>query len=93
MSDLLQRIAQRTRRRRLQRSVKVAIGVGVAAVVCFLAWVVLASPWLTVSTVEVDQPPYSGTSVGGCVAAKFRGARVPAFAGSPVSVGKSFSIN
>jgi hypothetical protein len=47
----------------------------------------------SVTTVDVDAPPYSGTAVGGCVAAKFRAARVPPFSGSPVSVGKSFTIN
>lgn len=41
----------------------------------------------------VVDPPYQGTPVGGCVAGKFRGARVPAFGGAPVRVGKSFSIN
>jgi hypothetical protein len=47
----------------------------------------------TVSSVEVDAAPYSGTSVGGCVAAKFRAAHIPAFGGSSVTVGKSFTIN
>lgn len=47
----------------------------------------------SVSTVEVDTPPYSGTSVGGCVAAKYRAVHIPAFSGGPVTVGKSFSIN
>lgn len=35
---------------------------------------------------------FAGTSVGGCVAALFRQARVPAFSGPPVKVAKSFSI-
>lgn len=47
----------------------------------------------SVSVVEVDAAPYSGTSVGGCVAGKFKSAHVPAFSGSPVTVGKSFAIN
>ncbi len=47
----------------------------------------------SVGKVEADQPPYQGTGVGGCVAAKFRSARVPAFGGSAQKVGKSFSIN
>jgi predicted Zn finger-like uncharacterized protein len=34
----------------------------------------------------------AGTEVGGCVARLFRAARVPAFAGDPVTVSKSFSI-
>jgi hypothetical protein len=51
------------------------------------------SPDGSVSTAQVDQPPFAGTAVGGCVAGKFRGARVPAFAGGSVKVGKSFVIN
>jgi len=47
----------------------------------------------SVSTANVDQPPYAGTAVGGCVAGKFRGARVPAFSGGAIKVGKSFVIN
>jgi hypothetical protein len=47
----------------------------------------------TVSAVEVDQPPFAGTAVGGCIAQKFRGAKIPAFSGPPVTVGKSFSLN
>ncbi len=40
----------------------------------------------------VDQPPFAGSAVGGCVAGKFRAAHIPAFAGGSVSVGKSFVI-
>lgn len=47
----------------------------------------------SVSSAVVDGGPYPGTSVGGCIAGKFRGAHVPAFSGGPVSVGKSFTIN
>jgi hypothetical protein len=35
---------------------------------------------------------FAGTEVGGCVARLFRAAKVPAFAGDPVTVSKSFSI-
>lgn len=35
---------------------------------------------------------FAGTEVGSCIARKFRGARVPAFAGEPVSVSKSVTI-
>ncbi len=45
-----------------------------------------------VTSARVVSGPFGGTSVGGCVARKFRGARVPAFSGSPVTVAKSFSI-
>ena len=46
----------------------------------------------SVASAVVDQGPFPGTTVGGCVAGKFRGAHVPAFGGAPVRVGKSFSI-
>ncbi len=47
----------------------------------------------SVQKAEVDQPPYQGTPVGGCIAGKYRGAHVPSFGGAPVRVGKSFTIN
>ncbi|MDP9001943.1 MAG: zinc-ribbon domain-containing protein [Myxococcota bacterium] len=37
--------------------------------------------------------PFDGTPTGKCVEARFRGAHVPAFGGSPFTVTKSFSIN
>jgi hypothetical protein len=46
-----------------------------------------------VDHVEVDRAPYQGTPVGACVASKFKLARVPAFGGAPITVGKSFSID
>lgn len=51
------------------------------------------APSGNVSTAEVDSPPFAGTGVGGCIAGKFRAAHIPAFAGGPVTVGKSFSLN
>jgi hypothetical protein len=51
------------------------------------------SPDGSVRSAIVDQPPFAGTAVGGCVAGKFRGAHVPAFSGGPIPVGKRFSIN
>ncbi len=51
------------------------------------------SPSGSVSSAVADQPPFAGTAIGGCIAAKFRAARVPAFGGGSVKVGKSFSIN
>lgn len=47
----------------------------------------------SVSTAIVDDSQYPGTTVGGCVAGKFRGAHIPAFSGSSVTVGKGFTIN
>jgi predicted Zn finger-like uncharacterized protein len=46
----------------------------------------------SVQSAVVDQPPFAGTPVGGCVMGKFRSAHIPAFAGAPVSVGKSFIV-
>jgi hypothetical protein len=37
--------------------------------------------------------PFDGTPTAKCVEARFRGARVPAFAGAPFTVTKSFRIN
>jgi hypothetical protein len=51
------------------------------------------SPSGGVVSAIVDQPPFAGTAVGGCVAGKFRGAHVPAFAGGNLTIGKRFSIN
>jgi predicted Zn finger-like uncharacterized protein len=51
------------------------------------------SPGGTVVSAIVDQPPYAGTAVGGCVAGKFRGAHVPPFSGGNLTIGKRFSIN
>lgn len=45
------------------------------------------------TTANVEGPPFAGTSVGGCVAARFRAAHVPPFSGGTVTVHKSFSIN
>jgi len=45
----------------------------------------------TVSAVDVDSP-YAGTSVGACVAEKYRAVTVPAFTGGALSVGKTFAI-
>jgi predicted Zn finger-like uncharacterized protein len=46
-----------------------------------------------VTSATVMGPPFAGTAVGGCVASKFRGAKVPAFSGNAVTVSKSFSVN
>lgn len=52
---------------------------------------VMFSPSGSASSVSVDGP-FSGTPVGSCVAAAFRGARVPPFSGGPQSVTKSFTV-
>jgi len=51
------------------------------------------SPSGGVMSAVVDQPPFAGTGVGGCIAAKFRAAHVPPFAGGATTIGKRFSIN
>jgi len=45
-----------------------------------------------VSTALVDTPPFTKTPTGNCIATKFSQAKVPAFSGSPVRVGKSFAL-
>jgi cytoskeletal protein RodZ len=55
--------------------------------------VVTFAPGGNVASAVVSGPPFEGTSTGACVASRFRGAHVPAFAGSPFSVSKSFTIN
>lgn len=45
-----------------------------------------------VTSAVVTDPKFAGTPVGGCVAGVFRRARIPAFAGNPVTVSKSFSV-
>ena len=45
------------------------------------------------TTAVVEGPPFSGTPVGGCVAARFRGVHVPAYGGATVTVRKTFMIN
>ncbi len=47
----------------------------------------------SVASAVVDQGPFPGTAVGGCIAGKFRAAHVPAFGGAAVRVGKSFTLN
>ena len=45
------------------------------------------------TTAAVEGPPFAGTPVGGCVAARFRGVHVPPFGGATVTVHKTFIIN
>jgi predicted Zn finger-like uncharacterized protein len=55
--------------------------------------VVTFAPAGNVASAVVSGPPFAGTPTGACIASRFRGAHVPAFAGSPFSVSKSFTIN
>lgn len=53
---------------------------------------ILFAPTGKVESSEVDQPPFAGTTVGACVANKFRQIRIPEFAGLAVPVGTSFVV-
>lgn len=44
------------------------------------------------TTANIVGGPFGGTAVGGCVSGVFKRAKVPPFAGDPVTVSKSFSI-
>lgn len=54
--------------------------------------VITFSPSGSVKSAVVESPPFAGTAVGGCIAGKYRGVRVPAFSGGELSVGKSFML-
>jgi hypothetical protein len=45
-----------------------------------------------IAAVDVDAPPFSGTSVGECVARQYKRVRVPKYVGPVTRVGKSFSL-
>jgi hypothetical protein len=51
------------------------------------------APSGNVTSVNLESGPFAGTPMVGCILGAFRGAKVPPFDGSPVSVSKSFSIN
>lgn len=44
-----------------------------------------------VTTSVIEGGPFAGTTVGGCIALAFRGARVPAFSGEPVTLRKTLA--
>lgn len=47
----------------------------------------------SVSDVQVDRLPYKDNPVARCISAQYKLAKVPAFTGAPVVVGKNFSID
>jgi hypothetical protein len=47
---------------------------------------VVFAPSGDVTSASVDNAPFAGSPVGGCVASAFRGARVPPFDGDPVTL-------
>lgn len=55
--------------------------------------VVTFAPSGRVTRAAVTGEPYAGTTTGGCIASRFRSARVPAFSGDFVTVKKTVTIN
>jgi hypothetical protein len=55
--------------------------------------IVTFAPSGRVTSAAVSGEPYAGTEIGGCLASAFRGAIVPAYAGSPVTVSKTIVIH
>lgn len=54
--------------------------------------IVTFAPSGRVTSANVSGGKFGGTSVGGCVASRFRSARVPPFSGNAVTVSKSFTV-
>lgn len=54
--------------------------------------VVTFAPSGRVTSATVSGPPFAGTPAGGCIASRFRAARVPAFSGEAVTVSKTVTI-
>lgn len=54
--------------------------------------VVTFAPSGRVTTATVSGAPFAGTTTGGCIAARFRSAQVPAFTGSYVTVTKTVVV-
>ena len=54
--------------------------------------VVTFSPTGAAVSATVDRAPFAGTKVGTCVAKAYKKAKIPPFAGDPVTVGKLFHI-
>jgi hypothetical protein len=50
------------------------------------------SPSGVVTSAIVDGGAFPVTAVGSCISIRFRGTRVPAFEGGPVTVGRSFFV-
>lgn len=50
------------------------------------------TPGGAAASAEVDKGPWVGTPAAKCIAGQFKKAKVPAFGGEPVKVGKTFRI-
>jgi hypothetical protein len=55
--------------------------------------VVTFAPSGRVTRAAVTGEPFAGTTTGGCIASRFRSARVPEFSGDYVTVKKTVTIN
>jgi hypothetical protein len=55
--------------------------------------VVTFAPTGTAQDAVVDKGPFVGTKSEKCISKAYKGAKVPAFKGDPVSVGKTFKID
>lgn len=50
------------------------------------------APGGTASSAVIDKGPWVGTPVAKCLAGQFKKAKIPAFGGEPVTVGKTFKF-
>lgn len=55
--------------------------------------VVTFAPSGRVTRATISGPPFAGTTTGGCIASRFRGARIPAFSGEAVTVSKTVTVH
>jgi hypothetical protein len=55
--------------------------------------IVTFAPAGVVAAANVDKAPFAGTKVGQCIAKEYKKAKIPAFRGEPVNVGKKFKID
>ena len=53
----------------------------------------MVHPGGRVASATVDQGPFPGTAVGGCIAKVYSTITVPPYSGPPVRVGKSFKLD
>jgi hypothetical protein len=45
-----------------------------------------------ISEAKVDQGPFVGTPVERCISSQYKKVKVPAFSGSPITIGKAFAF-
>jgi hypothetical protein len=54
--------------------------------------IVTFAPAGVVAAANVDRAPFAGTKVGQCIAKEYKKAKIPAFKGDAVNVGKIFKL-